>query len=597
MRKIVVLAALLALCPWIWAQEACTVSYLGKRLTLDPSASRLGDECFVPLKHLSLFGWKANAKDTRLTIRTNDRKAEVFVRTIDGVDCFPLRATAQLLGATSAWTDPAKLAVLTRIEWIGASDGELSIKTTYSVTPKMFTLKAPDRLVIDLPGVVASKEAPPALKGVGLGVRYAQFDAETFRIVCDLVGQPAAKLRQISEHEFKIQWTGAQFQARGSTGFEVAARHDEAKPKVVAAAVKPKPPVVQAKVEPQPEPKIDAPKPEPQDEVTTPSKTAEHETEQEDAAQDTADETKPAKLGKPVLTSDKDAFVVTIPADRLLKGKTSIKRKEHSLVLEIPNATADELEQSFDDGFVEKFKSASKLVGQVGRVVLEFAIKGPVGVAFSPSAKQLAITLTRKPAKAGKISDQVIVVDPGHGGTDSGAHFGSGVTRLDEKTVNLATAKKVAKLLSNAGAAVILTRSDDSYPSLKDRVATANLSEATMFVSIHHNSNKLANSRSGTFTYYHSGGAQSKKLAECIEKEIAAVSGLPNHGAKADTTVHKTGMHVLRNTKMPAVLVEVGYINHATDREKITDEEFQNKVAEAVLKGVEAYLKDAGESQ
>ena len=519
--------------------DPCGLVYLEKELKLDPPAHRLGDECFLPIQHARALGWEVKALGERGLVTSRGKHANLFLRNFDGVDCLPVRTAAQLLGGVTEWRDDGKtLHVLARCEWIGAGDGSLSVKTSFPVEPKVSVLTAPDRVVLDLPGTRYVTALPPVLKNIEKGVRMFQFRGYTLRIVCDLGAAPKlSPLRIVNDRQYELSWKGARLVAREKTGFT------EYSPPPAAAAK---------------------------------------------SSGDVA------SLGLPVVSKDSDSvYTIRLPSDRLIKGKTAIRRTRDTVEVEIPNAVIQESEETrTDGGFLSRIRFSSKSVGQAAAALLQFAVTGAVGVNIAPGARELVLTLTKPKSASGRISEKIIVIDPGHGGSDPGAQYGTGDQKVQEKAVNLALSQRVAKVLAEQGAAVIMTRSDDSYPALKERVETANLSDAHFFVSIHHNSNRLANSRSGTYTYYHAASQEGKLLAEYIQKEIAAVSGLPDHGAIADTTRFKSGMHVLRNTKMPAVLVEVGYINNATDRKLIVTEEFQEAVAKAIAKGLRAYLGD-----
>src|SRR5262249_47191768 len=148
------------------------------------------------------------------------------------------------------------------------------------------------------------------------------------------------------------------------------------------------------------------------------------------------------------------------------------------------------------------------------------------------------------------------------------------------KDITLPIARLVASKLSDEGCTVLLTRDDDTFVPLPDRPGVANGSAADFFVSVHINSNGVDESRSGTTTYFHFDDPDCKLLAECIQAEIAKISGLPDNGVASDRTVAKTkGFAVLRGSEMPAVLVEVAYINNSKDRSLLLKDEFRQKIA------------------
>jgi N-acetylmuramoyl-L-alanine amidase len=82
-------------------------------------------------------------------------------------------------------------------------------------------------------------------------------------------------------------------------------------------------------------------------------------------------------------------------------------------------------------------------------------------------------------------------------------------------------------------------------------------------------------------------------LAQCIQREIAKVSGIANDGAKSDGVIYRTGFSVLRNTQMPGVLLEMGFVDSARDRRRIVTDEFRDAITSAVVKGIKEYLGDA----
>ncbi|MCS7065646.1 MAG: N-acetylmuramoyl-L-alanine amidase, partial [Fimbriimonadales bacterium] len=89
--------------------------------------------------------------------------------------------------------------------------------------------------------------------------------------------------------------------------------------------------------------------------------------------------------------------------------------------------------------------------------------------------------------------------------------------------------------------------------------------------------------------------ADSRALGQAILNEIVKVSGLPSRGVRSDTTLYQSGLAVLRTSQMPAVLIEVGYLNHSYDRKKLLDPKFQDAVADAIVRGLKAYVEGAPE--
>jgi len=178
------------------------------------------------------------------------------------------------------------------------------------------------------------------------------------------------------------------------------------------------------------------------------------------------------------------------------------------------------------------------------------------------------------------VAGKRIVLDPGHGGKDSGAvavdgHF--------EKDYNLAVANFLFQKLNQAGANVMMTRQDDKYLTLAERVTYANSTGADIFVSIHFNS-ATNRDASGTETYYYSNAPQAQRLAAAIQRHAVAATGLPNRGVKTNM------FYVINHTTMPGALIEVAFVSNSRDNALSQQPQFQNKVAQAMFQGIVDYF-------
>jgi N-acetylmuramoyl-L-alanine amidase len=176
-----------------------------------------------------------------------------------------------------------------------------------------------------------------------------------------------------------------------------------------------------------------------------------------------------------------------------------------------------------------------------------------------------------------------VVIDAGHGGEDPGA---PSVTGQWEKAFNLAVARKVYKLLEQDDEITpYMTRSEDAYIGLYERAAFANDLGADLFISIH--ANRFTNaSVSGVETYYNR--ADSQKLAEVMHKHLLKATGI------ADRGVRKANFVVIRETKMPAVLLECGYLSNANDAKMLFTESAQDRIAAEIVAGIKEYLTAYG---
>lgn len=193
------------------------------------------------------------------------------------------------------------------------------------------------------------------------------------------------------------------------------------------------------------------------------------------------------------------------------------------------------------------------------------------------------------------VANKVVVVDPGHGGPDGGGVGPSGVL---EKTVTLELSKKLANYLSQAGGAVILTRDSDTDLSsagkriqerkredLKNRVKIGNESNAAAFLSVHTNS--FGSIWTGAQVFFSPESKESKALAECIQREIGRIMRNTDRKAKP------LSPYILRNLKMPAVIVEAGFLSNPREEKLLTDSHYQEKMAFAIYAGTVKYF--AGE--
>lgn len=179
----------------------------------------------------------------------------------------------------------------------------------------------------------------------------------------------------------------------------------------------------------------------------------------------------------------------------------------------------------------------------------------------------------------------IVCLDAGHGGKDPGA-VGNG---LLEKDITLDIALRLKEKLSEFN--MILTRTKDEYVPLSERAAIANEAKVALFVSIHINSavNIEAN---GFEVYHHPKSYNGERLATLLHNAVLPVSSLKDRGVKTNG-----GLYVLRTTKVPSVLVELGFISNVEDASLLKDDKWREKVVEALGRGIEQYCKERGLSK
>jgi N-acetylmuramoyl-L-alanine amidase len=202
----------------------------------------------------------------------------------------------------------------------------------------------------------------------------------------------------------------------------------------------------------------------------------------------------------------------------------------------------------------------------------------------SPNSGQLPDPNIRNPQPRPRPSvpkgKLLVVIDPGHGGKDPGA---IGIGGIQEKDIILPISLRVAEILQQNGVQAVLTRDSDYFVSLPGRVQMARRAQADAFVSIHANSVGLNRPEvSGLETYYYDNGLG---LARSIHNRILQSVNV------RDRRVRKARFYVLRQSSMPSVLVETGYVTGREDAAKLRTTAYQNQMAEAIAQGILQYLK------
>ena len=174
-----------------------------------------------------------------------------------------------------------------------------------------------------------------------------------------------------------------------------------------------------------------------------------------------------------------------------------------------------------------------------------------------------------------------VVLDAGHGGADPGAIQGDAV----EKEITLDIAKMTKELLEESGYKVAMTREEDNRVALGDRAAFANKRNAKVFVSIHCNASEN-HKGSGIETFYtEQKGLEDRVLAEMIQSAVVKQTDALDRGIKA------ANYTVIVRSKMPAALIEVGFLTDEVEMEMLLDKEYQEKLAKGIVEGIIRYLK------
>jgi N-acetylmuramoyl-L-alanine amidase len=185
------------------------------------------------------------------------------------------------------------------------------------------------------------------------------------------------------------------------------------------------------------------------------------------------------------------------------------------------------------------------------------------------------------------LADQVVVVDPGHGGIDAGARGPGGTSEAD---IVLAISQNLAVFLRQGGARVFLTREGEEAPEgesgddLVERVRLARRVGADIFVSIH--ANAFNDQEYGAQVFFTPGSKEGERLAVAIQEEIRRL--LKN----TEREPLSLDAFVLRNLNIPAVIVEVGFLSNPREEKLLRDKDYQRKMAFAIYLGIARYLAD-----
>jgi len=185
------------------------------------------------------------------------------------------------------------------------------------------------------------------------------------------------------------------------------------------------------------------------------------------------------------------------------------------------------------------------------------------------------------------ISKKVITIDAGHGGWDPGMLQGG----IEEKNLNLSIALKLQKYLEQSGSVVLMTRAEDAAlgerkkDDMRERVTIANEMKSDILVSVHQNYYP-SESAKGAQVFYFENSEQSKDLADFIQKEFVSFLDTENKRETKESSTY----YLLKKTKTPSVIVECGFLSNPSDLKNITNEEYQEKIAWAIYKGILNYF-------
>ena len=497
---------------------------------------RVGDECYISPPIALRWGWNTSLVGDEATLLVDGRTVKIALVRLDKTPVLPLRAILKALDAGSGWRPGTDiLDVWGTVKRATIQDGRFAMDATLGTKARITRAENPPRVVVDLPGLRLDSATR-----IELGPRSKVLQQpDGVRMILETDEPP------VNVGQAQISQRSLEYDLR--TGFSGALSTVEEPVAVSGAASET---TVQAPIPAQ---------------ATVP----------------TGAKTGPLQLAKESETGA--LFTMALPTT--LKAGPSISRPSPlEIVIAFPtgthvNTTQPDTKSVLGLDTVDDGKTA----------VLSIRLARAMGAELAFVQGILQLQLWKPVVGDGKLAGKIVVVDAGHGGSDGGAR--SPGKEVSEKDLTLAVSKLLATKLAAQGATVVMTRKTDVAVPLYDRPAVAARNKADFFLSVHINSNTTGKTTGG-MTFYHMKDPISSLLAQCVQGEIGKVSGLPNFGIKSDRTLYSTGLAVLRSAKMPAILMELGFINHPTDRARMLTPEFQDAVAAAIVEGLKVYLGD-----
>ena len=492
---------------------------------------RDGDQVWITPELATKWYWTTRLENGYANLIAEGRNLRVQTRQVEGKTVFNLSQVVQVLGAVSRWEGNvyAVRSVLRNVEQ--TAEG-IRIDGTLMTRYRAFKLTGPDRLVIDIAGSVIEKDLELRLPPY---VRVGEMEGGVTRVVIehpDMARQPIPA--DTPKRRFDVDLVNV-----GSSRIAL--------PEQTPPPVAPTRPMQQAgQVEGE-----------------------------------------PARLGAITSANETDtSFDIRIPISRQLPTSPSASYLNPTTIqVLIPGAVAPEnSEGNLGSGrFVQRYQIIND-----GRGNTSLVLYTPRSLAFQVSTNggQLVVRLFKPRNANGQLNGKVIVIDPGHGGRDPGA-VNNGVR---EKDVVLAVSRRIVAELTALGASVVLTRNDDFFIAVGERPRIANRGNADLFISVHINSNTVANSRSGSIMFYHQQEPLGMLLAELLDDELKKAVTVPSMGIRSDRTIYNSGFGVLRGANMPGVLMELAFINHNRDRATIVRPDYQAAVGKAVARAVQRYF-------
>ena len=310
------------------------------------------------------------------------------------------------------------------------------------------------------------------------------------------------------------------------------------------------------------------------------------------------------KISHNLMTSEQgDTYLhIEINTNREVKNFSiqENSNNKYQLIFNIEDAQISNIsrQEKLDGNIAKKVFLQEKKDTVQGKIYLQEEVNNNYKI-YSLGKKGIAIDIFNSVVNTPVASDvalsnvknKIITIDPGHGGSDSGAVGPNGYT---EKEGAFAISQKVASILNQSGAKVVMTRDSDvdvygpnasARNELQARVDVGNNANSDIFVSIHCNAfvNPAAN---GTQTFYYGSSYQGQRLAQNIQEKMIEANGLRDRG------ISTCNFYVVKHSYMPAVLIETAFITNYDEEALLSDDEWQTTMAKAIAEGINEYFSN-----
>ncbi|MDI6707049.1 MAG: N-acetylmuramoyl-L-alanine amidase family protein [Bacillota bacterium] len=615
-----------------------TIKLNGKEIKSDVPAVILDDRTLVPIRVISestgarvdwnagkyevtvntgekVIKLKINSKE--MAINGNTTSLEVPAKIINDRTMVPVRAVSEALGLKVGWVastytvllDYPKADILDM--YYDNTEGALVLKTTGKVMYQTMFLQEPDRLVIDFPNTVfrAQSKNVDVNSGNIVGVRASQFEVnpDVSRVVIDLASPSGYSITyDEAEKKLKIKMANAiksigfeeggqrnkvvinstarleyntivlQMPDRivvdlpntyleGTTGGTInigkngvkAVRYSQFEKNTVRVVID-----------------LDAP--------------LQYSVETSDSGLAVNLNGEPLKAIKYTETGWKTALL-SINTGKSVRYNVICDKNTKSMLVEIPGDTAvlEEGEVFVNNGVVDRIQVVPYDSSRDASYVIVFLKDDLQYKVTSPEkTDNITIELSGVPVL---YQDMLVVIDPGHGGQDPGATTKDGV---QEKDLNLDVALRLKGILEGMGFRTLMTRQDDTFVDLYGRAEIANEANADLYMSVHFNAHTSTSIYGVEILYYPSSkneldNRDNYTYAKIIQEELLKELKTVDRGLDP-----RDKLVVIRETKMPAVIAELGFLTNSSEKALITTEAYRQKCAQALANGIKRYVDE-----